>query len=71
MYKPDNEAQQSAPPIADTSKPQDQVYPAQVTKTKKFFKELTHQCNICHKRVSGEFKLKKHFKKAHGMQLVS
>ena len=62
----------SDPPVANTSEYLARTETSQVhgIKKKKFFNALTEQCNICHKRFSGQFKLKKHLKKAHNMTLI-
>ena len=60
------------PPVANTSEYLARTETSEVygIKKKKFFNALTEQCNICHKRFSGQFKLKKHLKKAHNMTLI-
>merc|ERR1712008_362403 len=60
------------PPVANTSEylARTETSEAHGIKKKKFFNALTEQCNICHKRFSGQFKLKKHLKKAHNMTLI-
>ena len=62
----------SDPPVANTSEYLARTETSEVygIKKKKFFNALTEQCNICHKRFSGQFKLKKHLKKAHNMTLI-
>ena len=62
----------SDPPVANTSEYLARTETSKVhgIKKKKFFNALTEQCNICHKRFSGQFKLKKHLKKAHNMTLI-
>ena len=62
----------SDPPVANTSEylARTETSEFHSIKKKKFFNALTEQCNICHKRFSGQFKLKKHLKKAHNMTLI-
>jgi len=53
--------------VTPVAKPPEETYKI---KKKTFFKELTHLCNVCNRRFSGQLKLRRHFRSQHGMALV-